>query len=88
VRIDAAGAGPGWAVWDHPRDVASVVSAVPAIKLRRDIVIASPPSARPHEAHDRENAAVAQKTYCIFLYVFNPWHGNLVLNAFAEFSMP
>ena len=41
-RIDAAGAGPGWAVWDHPRDAASAVKADAAIRLLRDVVIVSP----------------------------------------------
>ena len=60
VRVDAGGAGPGWGAWDQPCDAASAVRAVAAIRLRRDIVIVSPPSARSREAHDRQNAAVAQ----------------------------
>src|SRR5215469_12768546 len=78
VRIDAAGAAPGWAGWDHPRDMANGLTAIAVIRLRRDIVIVSPPWARSREAHARENATVAQKPPIIcLLYVFNQrsWHG-------------
>jgi hypothetical protein len=42
----------------EPRGAASAIRAV-AIRLRRDFVIVSPPSAQSRGAHDRENAAVA-----------------------------
>src|SRR6516162_5169260 len=83
VRVDTGGAGSGWGAWDHPRDAASTLRAVAAIRPRRDIVIVSPPSARSREAHVRENAAVAQKVIICLLYVFNqqPRRGISALDA-------
>src|SRR6516162_5907055 len=53
--------------WDRPGGAASAVRAVAAIRLRRDIVIVSPPSARSREARDHQNAAVTQGNHCTLL---------------------
>jgi ABC-type amino acid transport substrate-binding protein len=50
-----------------PCGAASAVRAVAAIRLRRDMVIVSPPSARSQKACDRRNADVEQGNYCTLL---------------------
>ena len=53
VRVDVGGAGPRWGAWGHPRDAASAVRAVAAIRLRRKIVIFLAEGAGPAECGHR-----------------------------------
>src|SRR6516162_3626929 len=85
VRGDAGGGGSGWGAWGHARGAASVVRAVAAIRLRRDIVICVSSlvhrfsslgsiagGARPAERGRR----AGQLLYALKLHQFNPRLGS------------